>query len=228
MKRKHAVTIALLFALCSAAFGQAPKAKLTAHSVALSWGAGTSGALYKVYRASCNQAIANPVAGTNGSQIGTCPSPGQYSAISSTTSLNYTDASVASATLYSYQVTASCGVVLANCPANVSPGESAPTANVGVLTPFDLVPVTPPSNLTITTLAVNHTSGSKDQVVASWRDTPNAPTSFALFGASSVLKQGTSKSSSGRYTVSWSGARQNGYFTVCDYLGACVSQFFAE
>ncbi len=215
--KRFACAALLLFAF--------PAMAQAAHSVALSWTAGTPGALYKIYRAPCMQ-----ISGTqqpNGSTVGTCTTVGgPFAVIASTNTTSYTDTSVAGAMSYAYQITASCGVPGATCAASIQTGESVPSSNVGVVTvPDPLTPITPPSGLQITTVAVNRT-GNKNTVVASWKGAPNAMTSYSFLSLANALKTGTSKNSTGIYSATWSGTPQNGNFAVCDYSG-CASRLFA-
>src|SRR6266436_2821055 len=201
----------LLFALCVPASVQAGP-----HSVALSFTASpVTGVSYHVQRAPCSAPIS----------AGVCPSAseGTFAIIATITTLTYTDTTVVGNTNYSYAVSAFCPTST-SCPSNfIVNQDSALSNHVGAAIPPD--PVTPPSNLVLTSVTRNST-GANTTITASWTDTPGTTTTYSVLSNGNVVSTSTAFSTTGQYNATWAGKIKPGNsitFLVCDTAG-CVSR----
>ena len=165
------------------------------HSVALSWQNSPDTNNTFVYRLT-----------------GTCPSTltgFQKLTASPVTTASFTDTTVNAGTTYAYYVTAFLNTF-----------ESGPSPCISAQ-----IPITPPSGLTIKSVAVTNVNG-QDRMQADWTDTNGAATAFTIFGgAGQVLKQGSQTTANGVYSFAILFPVQGGVFSVCDSKG-CVSQAF--
>lgn len=183
------------------------------HSVGLTWQASpTTGiAGYNVYRAPCTGTVS----------AGTCSQEGAFAKVGATTSLAYTDTTVAAGGAYSYYITAFCPA--AGCSSSLA-GESAASTHVAAVVPKD-APL-PPTSPSITTVARTAT-GANVTLSASYTAAPNVLTSYSFMSGSTVLIKGTQVNASGTYAVSWSGKLKPGataIFQVCDTNKQCDSR----
>lgn len=183
-----------------------------AHSVTFTIGASsTVGVSYHVWRAPCSAAIAS----------GICPaaSEGAFAVIATTTTLTYTDTTVVGNTNYSYKATAFCPTTT-SCAANFAVNvDSSDSPHLGAAIPPD--PVSPPTSLTLGTVAMN-VSGSQAVLSAAWQDAPKNGTEFwrvfDYYGR--VVSSGSvSSDSAGSYSVVANFTAPGKYpltFQVCD------------
>lgn len=188
----------------------------SAHSVVLSWtGSTTTGAQYHVFRAPCAVAPVSNV----------CPtaSEGTFVNIASAgvTATTFTDSTVVGNTNYSYYVTAFCPA--GACPPNFAVSQdSAQSNHVGAAIPPD--PVTPPSGLNVTTIAMNF-DPNKNQTTfsATYTDPQHQNTWQILDAENKVLANGVNKKGDSTVTQTFDGAFAKLTFSVCDVTG-CTQQ----
>jgi hypothetical protein len=143
---------------------------------------------------------------------GTCPTTltgfTKLTAAPVTTS-TYADSAVNAGTTYAYYATA----FLNNL-------ESLPSNCLSAT-----VPITPPSGLTITSVAINNVNG-QDRLQVDWTDTNGAATSVNIFGGQGQsLKQVSQTTTNGIYSYALLIPIQSGSVSICDAKG-CVTQTF--
>lgn len=169
------------------------------HQVNLSWAASVdAGATYNVYR-----------------KAGTCPAP----PLTGFTKVN----SVAISGLTYSDTSVSAGVFCYYATAVVGGAESVPSNAVSAT-----VPVGPPSNLSITAVAIHRVSPNKVEVAAVWKDPGVRQTSFTVTGSNGATKTGTARdrNKDGVFDKTWTFRASDGFnvtVSVCDAQG-CVSQ----
>jgi len=210
MKMKKLICLVALLLL-------AIPAKAAPHSVVLTFQpSSVVGVSYHVQRAPCAVAIV----------AGLCPttSEGTFAVIATITALTYTDSTVTGNANYSYAVSAFCPTPT-SCASNFAVNVDSPLSNhIGAAIPPD--PVTPPNNLTLTSVTRNST-GANVIVAAHWTDSPNLTTSYTISSNGTVLNTGTASSTSSDYSLYWQGKTKPGAqitFKVCDSDGACATQ----
>ena len=141
--------------------------------------------------------------------------------VGNVSALTYTDATVTAGTAYSYSVTALC----VSCAAGIT-GESIHTNTVTVTIPTNPVPPNPPTGLS-GTVAVIHTA-TQDQIVATWSDIPNLPTSYTFFSTTNktiLLRSSKGGNAKGTYAATWTGTSQaagSGSIVICDSNIKCI------
>lgn len=98
--------------------------------------------------------------------------------------------------------------------------ESVPSGTVAAV-----VPVAPPSGLTLTSVAKTILPDGTQQVLAKWSDdTPGVGQIFTFSDGSKFLNQGFTSSQTGTFAEVYKGpAIAKTVFTVCNTAGACVT-----
>jgi hypothetical protein len=204
------------------------RAKLgaTTHSVQLTWTNATAATVIIINRAPCVGTF-TPAAGTP--NVGTCSQDGTFSQLG-TTALNatsFTDATVAAATVYDYNVqatfTGSGGVVGALCSTFTLTGCTSVQSNsVAALIP----PTAPlPPVLNLGPVATNLTGAGTVAVSLTWTS-PYSSTVYTLFNENGIMRSLRTQSVSRSYSMLWNGTAAAIYkarIVVCDIDG-CQTQ----
>lgn len=189
-----------------------------AQSASFSWTlSNTPGVISQnVYRAACTGTVSAGVCSTDATASFSALAGGSLSA----TTTSYTDSTVVRGQKYIWYVTAVCPATGACI------GESIPSSHIAAAIPGSAP--NPPTNLTITSVAVNYSpNGQRETVTASWQDAPNTSTIYALFDFATLkaVKQGTVQQSNGMYSITWSGRRRpNLYLAVCDTMNCSIKK----
>ena len=154
----------------------------------------------KLYRAPCAVALVS----------GLCPtaSEGTFAPIANActgVTSPCVDATVAGGAVYSYYLTATAGTL-----------ESVPSMHIGAAVPAD-GPPPPPTNLTIVSIAMISTP-TQSTVTAKWTAAPGTTRWWLANSNEGTIKTGKVSSTSGKYSMTWTGNRQANppYFVACD------------
>jgi hypothetical protein len=180
------------------------------HIVSLTWkGSTTPGNIgYNVYRALCNQV-----------DSGQCSQEGTFAKIGSSATTEYSDNTVTGNKNYSYYIIAVC---IAGCPDNISPGTESTSSN-HTLAQIPSDQPTAPTDLKINSISLVNQDG-KGTFAAVWQS-PDPSTKYSLRDKhGKVLTEAVLTSSTGSYSLNWSGPEQDWLtLSICDSNG-CVNK----
>lgn len=236
---KRTIIAALIaIVLCIAAVGAQAQAPANPTTVTVQWvnpkpvTAGTTIDSTVILRATCPQGSkVTGVTQPDGAIVGTCspaPAPAafvSYYAFGGTVGActllpgntgcwldNNLTACIATGCVYEIE-----NICVACSPTNAGPSSAIAVGPPVAAPPPPPSPPPPATGLTMTAQAKN-SNGKNETLTASWKDAPNVPTGYFLWGGGKLLKAGNpAASSSGSYSLSWSGASvASALLDVCD------------
>ena len=140
------------------------------------------------------------------------------SVISSTT---YTDTAVLAGQKYVYRAKAVCPPLGCTTVPPIIAGESGPSNTVAITIPTDSPQ--PPTNLSITSVAINFTNGTKT-VYAYWLSEPGSTRWSVRDNAGKVLGYGVSNSAIGSYLMGWAGKGNSAKTLIVCSEETCVQE----
>lgn len=152
---------------------------------------------------------------------------GPFVQISNPAGTTYSDTTVTRGQTYFYRVRSSCPTTGNGCGTAAQPfnGDSGPSNVVTAVVPGSSQPPPVPTNLTIISIAFNHLTPKKDQIVAQWVDTasPSMNSLIILSDNRLVKKAMNLTSADGHYTFTWSGKSLavNARLLICNTDGKC-------